>query len=123
MALNTMYNINVSLKSTYCINYYPFIKEYKYYRLELNQAPVFVLSPHLSSPDAELHYLRQISELIIMFLMPRCYSFSPASHLMREILACKGMFNTSFFTLLLIMDIARIILQQLEILYTTQVQI
>ncbi|XP_063823534.1 sorting nexin-25 isoform X1 [Ostrinia nubilalis] len=57
--------------------------------LELNQAPVFALAPHLMSCETELHYLRQISELIIMFLMPRCYSLAPASHLMREILACK----------------------------------
>ncbi|KAL4713545.1 hypothetical protein ACJJTC_007783 [Scirpophaga incertulas] len=57
--------------------------------LELNQPPVFALAPHLMSCETELHYLRQISELIIMFLMPRCYSLSPASHLMREILACK----------------------------------
>ncbi|CAB3225034.1 unnamed protein product [Arctia plantaginis] len=57
--------------------------------LELNQPPVFALAPHLTSSETELHYLRQISELIIMFLMPRCYSLSPASHLMREILSCK----------------------------------
>ncbi|XP_049865173.1 sorting nexin-25 isoform X2 [Pectinophora gossypiella] len=57
--------------------------------LELNQPPVFALAPHLMSCETELHYLRQISELIIMFLMPRCYSLTPASHLMREILSCK----------------------------------
>nr|XP_021193362.2 sorting nexin-25 isoform X4 [Helicoverpa armigera] len=57
--------------------------------LELNQPPVFALAPHLMAADTELHYLRQISELIIMFLMPRCYSLAPATHLMREILACK----------------------------------
>ncbi|KAF9408791.1 hypothetical protein HW555_011633 [Spodoptera exigua] len=57
--------------------------------IELNQPPVFALAPHLMSYDTELHYLRQISELIIMFLMPRCYSLAPATHLMREILACK----------------------------------
>ncbi|CAH0663953.1 unnamed protein product [Chilo suppressalis] len=57
--------------------------------LELNQTPVFALAPHLMSCETELHYLRQISELIIMFLLPRCYSLSPTSHLMREILACK----------------------------------
>ncbi|XP_047989308.1 sorting nexin-25-like [Leguminivora glycinivorella] len=39
--------------------------------------------------ETELHYLRQISELIVMFLMPRCYSLSPVSHFMREVLACK----------------------------------
>ncbi|XP_041973406.1 sorting nexin-25 [Aricia agestis] len=57
--------------------------------LELNQPPVFALAPHLMSPEAELHYLRQISELLITFLMPRCYSLPPVSHLIREILACK----------------------------------
>ncbi|KAJ0179237.1 hypothetical protein K1T71_004949 [Dendrolimus kikuchii] len=57
--------------------------------IELNQAPVFALAPHLMSCETELHYLRQISELIVMFLMPRCYSLLPASHLMREVLACK----------------------------------
>ncbi|XP_068627751.1 sorting nexin-25 isoform X2 [Battus philenor] len=57
--------------------------------LELNQPPVFALAPHLTSSETELHYLRQISELLIMFLMPRCYSQSPVSHLLREILACK----------------------------------
>ncbi|XP_045763769.1 sorting nexin-25 [Maniola jurtina] len=57
--------------------------------LELNQPPVFALAPHLISSDTELHYLRQMSELIVMFLMPSCYSLVPASHLLREILACK----------------------------------
>lgn len=57
--------------------------------LELNQAPVFALAPHLTSFETEQHYLRQISELIIMFLLPRCYSLAPGCHLMREILACK----------------------------------
>ncbi|CAG4940388.1 unnamed protein product [Colias eurytheme] len=57
--------------------------------LELNQPPVFALLPHLMSIDTELHYLRQISEMFVMFLMPRCYSLTPASHLLREVLACK----------------------------------
>ncbi|CAK1578206.1 unnamed protein product [Parnassius mnemosyne] len=57
--------------------------------LELNQPPVFALAPHLATCETELHYLRQISELLIMFLMPRCYSLTPVSHLLREILACK----------------------------------
>ncbi|XP_038213444.1 sorting nexin-25 [Zerene cesonia] len=57
--------------------------------LELNQPPVFALLPHLMSFDTELHYLRQISEMMVMFLMPRCYSLTPVSHLLREVLACK----------------------------------
>lgn len=73
------------------VNHFPTSSKYfSILRLELNQPPVFALAPHLTSCETELHYLRQISELIIMFLMPRCYSLAPASHLMREILACKG---------------------------------
>lgn len=60
------------------------------FRMELNQPPVFALMPHLMSIDTELHYLRQISEMIVMFLMPRCYSLTPGSHLLREVLACKS---------------------------------
>ncbi|KAM3968308.1 LOW QUALITY PROTEIN: sorting nexin snazarus [Aphomia sociella] len=56
--------------------------------MELNQ-PLFALAPHLTTFETELHYLRQISELIVMFLMPRCYSLSPASYLVTEVLACK----------------------------------
>lgn len=62
------------------------------FRLELNQPPVFALASHLMSSDTELHYLRQISELIVMFLMPRCYSLTPVSYLVREILACKSVY-------------------------------
>ncbi|XP_022114561.2 sorting nexin-25 isoform X3 [Pieris rapae] len=57
--------------------------------IELNQPPVFALMPHLMSLDTELHYLRQISEMLIIYLMPRCYSLTPGSHLLREVLACK----------------------------------
>ena len=51
--------------------------------------PVFILSAHLISPAAELEYLRKLSELYILFLLPRCYSLSPMKYLLREILACK----------------------------------
>ncbi|XP_076663978.1 sorting nexin-25 [Andrena cerasifolii] len=51
--------------------------------------PVFILSAHLMSPAAELEYLRRLSELYILFLLPRCYSLSPMKYLLREILACK----------------------------------
>ena len=51
--------------------------------------PVFILSAHLMSPAAELEYLRKLSELYILFLLPRCYSLSPMKYLLREILACK----------------------------------
>ncbi|EFN64146.1 Sorting nexin-25 [Camponotus floridanus] len=51
--------------------------------------PVFILSAHLMSPVAELEYLRKISELYILFLLPRSYSLSPVKFLLRELLTCK----------------------------------
>ncbi|RLU16238.1 hypothetical protein DMN91_011998 [Ooceraea biroi] len=51
--------------------------------------PVFILSAHLMSPVAELEYLRKISELYILFLLPRSYSLSPVKFLLREVLTCK----------------------------------
>lgn len=52
--------------------------------------PVFILSAHLMSPVAELEYLRKISELYILFLLPRSYSLSPVKFLLREVLTCKS---------------------------------
>ncbi|XP_043525842.1 sorting nexin-25 isoform X1 [Frieseomelitta varia] len=51
--------------------------------------PVFILSTHLMSPAAELDYLKKVSELYILFLLPPCYSLAPMKYLLREILACK----------------------------------
>jgi len=42
------------------------------------------------SPVAELEYLRKISELYILFLLPRSYSLSPIKFLLREVLTCKS---------------------------------
>lgn len=44
------------------------------------------------SPVAELEYLRKISELYILFLLPRSYSLSPVKFLLRELLTCKSNF-------------------------------
>ena len=52
--------------------------------------PVFILSTHLMSPAAELDYLKKVSELYILFLLPPCYSLAPMKYLLREILACKS---------------------------------
>nr|XP_033339531.1 sorting nexin-25 isoform X2 [Megalopta genalis] len=51
--------------------------------------PVFILSTHLMSPTSELDYLRRVSELYILLLLPRSYSLVPIKYLLREILACK----------------------------------
>lgn len=56
---------------------------------ESTRPPVFAISPHLISPEKELEYIRHVSELLIMFLLPRSYSLSPAKHLLREIISCK----------------------------------
>lgn len=54
--------------------------------------PVFILSAHLMSPAAELDYLRLVSEVCIMFFLPRSYSLAPAKFLLREVITCKSEF-------------------------------
>lgn len=59
--------------------------------------PVFILSAHLMSPVTELEYLRKISELYILFLLPPSYSLSPIKFLLREILTCKSKHYVFFY--------------------------
>lgn len=56
---------------------------------ESDRPPVFELSPHVMSSEKELDYLRNLSELLIMFLLPRSYSLSPTKYFLREVLSCK----------------------------------
>ncbi|XP_015608529.1 sorting nexin-25 isoform X2 [Cephus cinctus] len=51
--------------------------------------PIFILSAHLMSHTAELEYLRKVSEVCIMFFLPRSYSLSPAKFLLREVITYK----------------------------------
>ncbi|XP_043483351.1 sorting nexin-25-like isoform X2 [Leptopilina heterotoma] len=51
--------------------------------------PVFILSPHLMTREAELEYLRKVSELCIMLFLPGSYSLTPTKFLLREIVTCK----------------------------------
>lgn len=51
--------------------------------------PTFKLPPHVLTTEKELDYLRQISEMFVMFLLPRSYSLPPAKYFLREVLACK----------------------------------
>ncbi|XP_031783553.1 sorting nexin-25 isoform X2 [Nasonia vitripennis] len=51
--------------------------------------PVYILSPHLGSEEEELEYLRKVSEVFILFFMPRGYTFPPAKYLLRELFTCK----------------------------------
>ncbi|XP_011498521.1 PREDICTED: sorting nexin-25 [Ceratosolen solmsi marchali] len=51
--------------------------------------PVYILSPHLVSEDGELEYLRKVSEVFILFFMPRGYTFPPVISFLREVFTCK----------------------------------
>ena len=52
----------------------------------------FDLSQHLTSSDRERDYLRRVSERCITLLFPPNFvQNNPFRHLLREILACKGM--------------------------------
>lgn len=61
-----------------------------YFSVESDRPPIFQLSPHVMSSEKEIEYLQTLSELLIMFLLPRTYSLSPTKYLIREILCCKG---------------------------------
>ncbi|CAG9859711.1 unnamed protein product [Phyllotreta striolata] len=56
---------------------------------DTDHPPLFQLSPHVTSSEKEAEYLRTLSELLIMFLLPRTYSLSPSKYFLREVLACK----------------------------------
>lgn len=53
------------------------------------EEPVFILSSHLMSKKLEHDYLRKISEVCILFFLPRNYSLSPSKYLLREIISGK----------------------------------
>ncbi|KAF5269792.1 hypothetical protein FQA39_LY08573 [Lamprigera yunnana] len=59
---------------------------------ESNHPPLFTISPHLVSSNREVEYLQNVSEILIMFLLPRSYSLSPAKYFLREVLTCKILF-------------------------------
>lgn len=58
--------------------------------------PIFATSSYLSSEENELEFLRKISEIMIIFLLPRGYSLSPLKNLLSEILAFKSKFFLKF---------------------------
>ncbi|KAK9875772.1 hypothetical protein WA026_009565 [Henosepilachna vigintioctopunctata] len=65
------------------------IREAKTLAMETNQIPVFTLYPHVKSSSKEVEFLRSLSELLIMFLLPRSYFLSPSKYLIRECLVFK----------------------------------
>ncbi|KAL1509137.1 hypothetical protein ABEB36_003923 [Hypothenemus hampei] len=53
------------------------------------QPPEFELSICVMSSEKELEYLKTLSEVLIMFLLPRAYSLSPTKSFLREVICCK----------------------------------
>ncbi|XP_030745715.1 sorting nexin-25 isoform X1 [Sitophilus oryzae] len=74
---------------TVITNHFEKIRESKSIIADLDMPPEFVLSAHVMSSDVELHYLRVLSEVFIMFLLPRTYSLAPTKYFLREVLCCK----------------------------------
>ncbi|KAJ8919461.1 hypothetical protein NQ315_016561, partial [Exocentrus adspersus] len=70
-------------------NHFEKIREAKTLVSESDRPPIFQLSPQVMSSEKEIEYLRTVSELLIMFLLPRSYSLSPTRYLVREVLCCK----------------------------------
>ncbi|KAJ8949688.1 hypothetical protein NQ314_008150 [Rhamnusium bicolor] len=70
-------------------NHFERIRESKALIAESDRPPIFQLSPHVMSSEKEIEYLRTVSELLIMFLLPRTYSLSPTKYFIREVLCCK----------------------------------
>ncbi|KAJ8676394.1 hypothetical protein QAD02_012181 [Eretmocerus hayati] len=53
------------------------------------EEPVYMLLPHLVSEEEEIEYLRKVSEVFILFFMPRGYTISPTKDFLREVFTCK----------------------------------
>jgi len=58
----------------------------------------FKLHDCLENADSEIEYLRQVSETFINELLPSSYAANSfVRNLLREILACKGIYSVSIF--------------------------
>ncbi|XP_066254123.1 sorting nexin-25-like [Euwallacea similis] len=65
------------------------IREAKLASIDQHVPPEFQLSMCVFSSDKEIEYLRSLSEVLIMFLLPRAYSLSPTKYFLREVVCCK----------------------------------
>lgn len=55
---------------------------------------IFHLVPQLSSPEREINFLRLVAELLVSRCLPPEYSrCTPLRTLLKELLACKGVFS------------------------------
>uniref|UniRef100_A0A1B0CG91 Sorting nexin-25 n=2 Tax=Lutzomyia longipalpis TaxID=7200 RepID=A0A1B0CG91_LUTLO len=68
------------------------LEKIRIYQARLNDgggAPTFATASYLESEEKELEFLRKISEIMVIFLLPRGYSLSPLKNLISEILSYK----------------------------------
>ncbi|CAG9766867.1 unnamed protein product [Ceutorhynchus assimilis] len=70
-------------------NHFEKIREARAANVEQHIPPEFHLSIYIMSSEKELEYLRTLSEVLIMFLLPRAYSLSPTKYFIREVICCK----------------------------------
>lgn len=60
----------------------------KIFRKE-NNVTILQKSSYLTSEDKEIEFLKKISEIVIIMLLPRGYSIAPLKDLLCEIIAFK----------------------------------
>lgn len=70
-------------------NHFEKIREAKLAVTDQDVPPEFHLSFGIISSEKELEYLKTLSEVLMMFLLPRTYSLSPTKYFLREVLCCK----------------------------------
>ncbi|KAG5887977.1 hypothetical protein JTB14_035050 [Gonioctena quinquepunctata] len=70
-------------------NHFEMIRESITSVCDSERPPIFQLSSYVMSSEKEIEYLRTVSEIFIMFLLPRTYSLSPTKYIVREVLCCK----------------------------------
>lgn len=59
-----------------------------------NNETTFKMSTYLMTDEKEIEFLKKISEIVIILLLPRGYSIAPLKNLLCEIIAFKGFYST-----------------------------
>ncbi len=66
------------------------------FRQETGEIVEFTTSSYLQNDEKELEFLKKISEILIIMLLPRGYALSPLKDLLCEIIAFKGIPELGF---------------------------
>lgn len=59
-----------------------------------NSEMTFKTTTYLTNDDKEIEFLKKISEIVVILLLPRGYSIAPLKNLLCEIIACKVFHST-----------------------------